>query len=171
MLPDLRLDIPTLEPDPVLLEQLSQLSRASVPARRNSAARSVAAAVTALLVGCLSWLTGTLPGVASPLQREPSHHGPSRGAPATTPDDKPRPAADPAPAGSGDALPGVPPAVASGHTKPHHDNGLHLGQTKPHQDNGHHGSQSKPHKPPKHPRDPKPPHHGSQGGHGNGHRA
>ena len=169
MLPDLRLDIPTLEPDPVLLEQLSQLSRASVPARRNSAARSVAAAVTALLVGCLSWLTGTLPGVASPLQREPSHHGPSRGAPATTPDDKPRPAADPAPAGSGDALPGVPPAVASGHTKPHHDNGLHLGQTKPHQDNGNHLGQTKPHHDNGNHHGQTKPHHNNGNGHGNGH--
>ncbi|MDX6372191.1 MAG: hypothetical protein QOD98_1179, partial [Nocardioidaceae bacterium] len=74
MLPDLRINAPRLEPDPVLLEQLSQLSRASArSAGPGRAARSLLSAATVLVVAGVSWLTGTMPGIASPFDRQPAH--------------------------------------------------------------------------------------------------
>ena len=65
MLPDLRINPPRLEPDPVLLEQLSQLSSASAArGATGHTARSLLSGATVVVVAGLSWLTGTLPGVA-----------------------------------------------------------------------------------------------------------
>ena len=92
VLPDLRIDVPALEPDPVLLEQLSQLSRASVaPARPEPGALGRGRGDVVVVAG-FSWLTGTLPGVASPFHREPAHHQPApREDPVPTPDGGTRP--------------------------------------------------------------------------------
>ena len=174
MLPDLKLDIPELEPDPVLLEQLSQLSAASVAPSVSGPARSFVAGATVVVVGGFSWLTGTLPGVASPFHRD--DHPAPRHAPAEPgqSDDTP---GDESGDDSGEA-PAVPPGQVlhpnkgkhNGQTKPHQnngnhtgqdddatdatddatddestDNGNHTGQTKPHQDNGNHTGQTKPH--------------------------
>ena len=124
---DLRIDIPELDPDPVLLAQLSQLSAASVPPRREGPVRFLVAAVTVLVLTSFSWLTGALPGVASPFDGIRDHHPAPQQAPATSP----APASE-----SSGATPG---ALPPGQTRTHHDNGNHTGLTKPnHQDNGNH---------------------------------
>src|SRR4051794_10523922 len=61
---DLRIDVPELEPDPVLLARLGQLSASSVPHRSEGPVRALVAAVTVLVLAVFSWLTGALPGVA-----------------------------------------------------------------------------------------------------------
>ncbi len=137
MLPDLRINAPLLEPDPVLLEQLSQLSRVSAPATApGRASRSLMSAATVLVVAAVSWLTGTLPGVASPFDRQPAHQPTHEHAPLTPSGEQPWPA---------DAVPPGPPIVPPGQAKPHQDNGNHTGQIKPHQNNGNHTGQIKPH--------------------------
>jgi hypothetical protein len=150
VLQELRIDVPELEPDPVLLTQLSQLSAASVPHRRDGPVRALVATVTVLVLVGFSWLTGALPGVASPFDGVREHRPAPQHAPRTSP------APDPAP-GAAAALPSQPAVLPPGQVKPHHngqhlgqtephqDNGLHLGQTKPHQNNGHHLGQTKPH--------------------------
>ena len=134
MLPDLRINPPRLEPDRVLLEQLSQLSRASAPvAGPGRASRSLMSAATVLVVASISWLTGTLPGIASPFDRQPAHQPTQQHAPLTPSGEQPRPGAE------------VPPLVVPpGQAKPHQNNGNHLGQVKPHQNSGNHTGQTKP---------------------------
>jgi len=131
VLQDLRIEVPQLEPDPVLLAQLSQLSAASAPHRREGPARAAVATISVLVLACFAWLTGAVPGVASPFNgvRDP------RPAPQHTP------SATPAPGLTSEA--GV--ALTSeatlppGQVRTHHDNGKHLGLTKPnHHDNGNH---------------------------------
>lgn len=72
----LRADVPALEPDPVLLAQLVQLSTtAAQPAasRRAHGARAMlVAAGAAGIVSGTAWLAGALPGTASPWH--PAHH-------------------------------------------------------------------------------------------------
>jgi hypothetical protein len=137
VLPDLRINAPCLEPDPVLLEQLSQLSRVSTPRGGHSrATRSLTSAATVLVVAGVSWLTGTLPGVASPFDRQPAHQPTHQLAPLVPSGDLPRP---------GTPVPPGPAVVPPGQAKPHHDSGNHTGQTKPHHDNGNHTGQTKPH--------------------------
>lgn len=61
----LRVDVPTLEPDPVFLARLSALSRSSAPAPRavrRHGVRALAAAATVAVVGTTSWAAGALPG-------------------------------------------------------------------------------------------------------------
>ena len=149
MLPDLRINAPRLEPDPVLLAQLSQLSRVSAPPSAPSrAGRSLLSAATVLVVAGVSWLTGTLPGVASPFDRQPAHQPTHQEGPLVPSDEQVEPGEVP----SGPAV--VPPGLAkphqdngnhTGQTKPHHNNGNHTGQTKPHHNNGNHTGQTKPH--------------------------
>jgi hypothetical protein len=137
VLPDLRINAPRLEPDPVLLEQLSQLSSASAPrVATGPTARSLISAATVVIVAGLSWLTGTLPGVASPFDREPAHQPTHQEAPLTPSGEQP---------GSGEVVPPAPAVVPPGQAKPHQDDGNHTGQTKPHQNNGNHTGQIKPH--------------------------
>jgi hypothetical protein len=162
VLTDLKIDIPELEPDPVLLAQLSQLSAASLPPRREGPVRLLVAAVTVLVLAFFSWLTGALPGVASPFDGVRNHHSAPQHAPRSSP--APTIESDDA-AAQPDVLP--PGQVRThqdsgnhtGLTKPnHHDNGNHLGlvdgqhdngnhtgQTKPHQNQGNHTGQTKPH--------------------------
>jgi hypothetical protein len=128
----------------VLLEQLSQLSRASTApsVAANGPVRSLVAAITVAVVGGFAWLTGTLPGVASPFDHDPApRQAPSEPAQTGGPSDE-------------SGLPGVPPGQTQprqdngnhyGQTKPHDNNGNHYGQTKPHQNNGNHYGQTKPH--------------------------
>jgi hypothetical protein len=138
VLPDLRIDPPRLEPDPVLLEQLSQLSSASAArGATGHTARSLLSAATVLVVAGLSWLTGTLPGVASPFDRHPTHQPTHQQAPLEPSGEQQLPLEDLVPPG--------PAIVPPGQVKPHQDNGNHFGQTKPHQDNGNHTGQTKPH--------------------------
>ncbi len=163
MLPDLELDIPLLEPDPVLLEQLAQLSATSVAPAGGGPVRTLVAAVTVVVVGGFSWLTGTLPGVASPFDGDggpaPQH------APADPGQDGIDPAGDPGAPGplevhsgrgshAGQTRPHQPDGAApsqqdsgnhTGQIKPHTDNGNHTGQIKPHTNNGNHTGQIKPH--------------------------
>ncbi|WP_157544857.1 hypothetical protein [Nocardioides halotolerans] len=152
MLPDLRIDVPELEPPAVLLEQLAQLSRqgaASAPHDGPGIVKAFLAAVSVSVLASVAWLTGTLPGVASPFTREPE----TRPAPQHA-------AAEPGTLALADedTEADAPPAVADGHAGAHHgkaqhggrttppqDNGHHTGQTKPHQNNGHHTGQTKPH--------------------------
>jgi hypothetical protein len=146
VLPDLKVDVPQLEPSPVLLEQLAQLSQLHAPpaaAGGPSSLRALMAAATVTVVGGVSWLTGTLPGVASPFAKEPPHRPASQHAPL-----------DPSPgaASAGHAAipsttpPSRPPGLAKPHHHSHHgQHGHHNGQTKPHQNNGNHTGQTKPH--------------------------
>ena len=136
MLPDLRIDPPRLEPDPVLLEQLSQLSGASAPRATGPTSRSLMSAATVVIVAGVSWLTGTLPGVASPFDRQPAHQPTHQQAPLTPSGEQP---------GSGEVVPPGPAVVPPGQAKPHQNNGNHTGQIKPHQNNGNHTGQTKPH--------------------------
>ena len=137
---DLRVEAPELEPSPVLLAQLSQLSAHSVataPAGGSRITRTLMAAASVTVLAGVSWLTGTMPGVASPFSRGPEHGHAQH-----------RPAEPSSDAAEESAVPFVPetrpPAVPPGQAKPHHDNGHHNGQTKPHQDNGHHNGQASP---------------------------
>ena len=108
-LPELRADIPALEPDPVLLGQLTELSAASAAAVARSSlrpARALATGAAALgLVAATTWIAGALPGVPSPIA--PHHPAPSH-APTK-----------PAPSHRGDArVPGADVAPTSGASLP-----------------------------------------------------
>src|SRR3954470_20460284 len=139
---DLRIDVPELEPDPVLLARLGQLSASSVPHRPEGPVRALVAAVTVLVLAVFSWLTGALPGVASPFDGVRDH----RPAPlhaSRTPPPPLRPRGPPPPWGSASdgesPLPSQPAALPPGQTRTHHDQGNHTGLTKPsHDDHGHH---------------------------------
>ena len=186
---DLKVEVPELEPSSVLLEQLSQLSQLSVASTGTGSRgkRAVVAAASVTVIAGASWLTGTMPGVASPFSRGPGHghaqHGPAEHAPGTPSDES----AVPYLSGT------LPPGQAkphrhgkgnhTGQTKPHHDNGNHTGQTKPHLNNGNHTGQTKPHlNNGNHTGQTKPHHTGAQsgqstgqstgqgGGQGSGHR-
>ena len=163
MFTELKIDVPELDPDPVLLAQLSQLSAASVPSRREGPVRLLVAAVTVVVLTCFSWLTGALPGVASPFDGPRDHRPAPQHAPSTSPSPAIKSGSAAAP------QPGtLPPGQTRTHqdngnhtglTKPNHhdngnhngltdgqqDNGNHYGQTKPHQNQGHHNGQTKPH--------------------------
>jgi hypothetical protein len=164
VLQDLRIDVPQLEPDPVLLAQLSQLSAASAPHRREGPARAAVATISVLVLACFAWLTGAVPGVASPFNGVRDPRPAPQHAPSATP--APGPASDAGVAlTTGTAL--APGQVRTEHdngnhtglTKPNHhdngnhtglygtqqDNGNHTGQTKPHANQGHHTGQTKPH--------------------------
>jgi len=191
VLTDLKLDVPVLDPDPVFLAQLSQLSAASVPSRREGPVRFLVAAVTVVVLTFFSWLTGALPGVASPFDGPRDHRPAPQHAPATSPARATKSSTGAVP------QPGaLPPGQTRTHqdngnhtglTKPHHqdngnhngltdgqqDNGNHTGQTKPHQNHGHHNGQTKPHQNHGHHNGQTKPHenHGHHNGQpgGNGH--
>jgi len=160
------MDIPELEPDPVLLAQLSQLSAASAPPRGSGPVRSLVAAVTVAVVGGFSWLTGTLPGVASPFHHEPADHAPlhapaepgqgdsdGTGPSVTSPGGTLTGRGDARGHGRSEQAPGqqsgqadeAPDTDSSDGDQAHQDNGNHYGQTKPHQNNGNHYGQTTPH--------------------------
>jgi hypothetical protein len=130
VLPELKIDIPELEPDPVLLAQLSQLSAVSVPPRREGPVRILVAAVTVVVLAFFSWLTGAVPGVASPFDGIRHHHS----APSQAPASPSAPALD-----GSDAAPPLPGALPPGQVRTHQDSGNHAGLTKPgHEDSGNH---------------------------------
>ncbi len=143
MLPDLKVEVPELEPSPVLLEQLVQLSRHSTPSVKSGGPgtmKALMAAASVTVIAAVSWLTGTMPGVASPFSREPTYrpapqHGPAEPSARAVSDDEAATTVTPPTEPPGQAKP----------DKPRDDNGLHLGQTKPHQNNGNHHGQTKPH--------------------------
>ena len=119
----LRADVPVLEPDPVLLAQLVQLSVAAgpgVPVRRSPGVLAVvAAAGAAVILSGTAWLAGALPGTVSPLH--PSHHGhslPSQHSSSPVP----RHASSPiAPGATGSAgVPEDPASATAGSTHPVH---------------------------------------------------
>jgi hypothetical protein len=91
---------------------------------------------TVLVVAGLSWVTGTLPGVASPFDGPPAHQPSHQQAPLEPSDEQSLPT---------DVVPPGPAVVPPGLVKPHQDNGNHTGQTKPHQNSGNHTGQTKPH--------------------------
>jgi hypothetical protein len=197
VLQDLKVEIPELEPPRVLLEQLAQLSQSSTPSAADSprTVKAFLATVSVTVLATVAWLTGTLPGVASPFTREPAtpHPAPQHApvepgtqtvsggeetVPVVAPEPKPKPHRNKGHHnGQGKPIRDNN-GLHLGQTEPHQDNGNHYGQTKPHHNNGNHNGQTKPHhnngqtKPPKPAKPPKPPHgngnHG--GGHGNGHR-
>ena len=159
-LPELRATVPALEPDPVLLGQLVELSAASTAAAGRTSLRPVRAlsvgAAALGLVAATSWIAGALPGVPSPIAPERAP-GPAPSAPATpsrTSDVRvPETDAAPTPGASRPhtEAPGVvPPTGTPGWTPPgkpsstadggraiglspskHPDAGKHLGQQKP----------------------------------------
>lgn len=102
-LPELRANVPALEPDAVLLGQLVELSAASTaavtarPKLRPVRALTVGAAALGL-VAATSWIAGALPGVPSPLVPGPDPTTPPT-APATPnrTSDVPVPGADDGP--------------------------------------------------------------------------
>lgn len=112
----LRADLRPVDPDPVLLAQLTQLSaRSTAPAPRPG--RSVGARLAMVLggtiaVGATSWAAGALPGTESPfgpderITHQPTDPKP-RGTRAPSPDAPASPAGEPtSPAGDGEAGPG-----------------------------------------------------------------
>lgn len=109
-LPQLRTTIPVLEPDPVLLGQLVELSAASsaAAARRTlRPGRALTTGAAALgLVAATSWIAGALPGVPSPIA---PHQVP---APAPTSTATPSRTAD-------DSVPGASLGPTSGVSRPH----------------------------------------------------
>jgi hypothetical protein len=155
MLPDLKIDIPQLEPDSRLLAQLSELSAASTPrGGGGGAVRVLMAAASVVLVAGVSWLTGTLPGANSPFRPEPvdsprHSQAPEKSAPGDTRvDDDLVPFGRPVePGGAGilATLPGHDNGNHYGQIKPHTNNGNHYGQIKPHTNSGNHTGQTKPH--------------------------
>jgi hypothetical protein len=73
-LPQLRVDVPTLEPDAALLARLVDIS-SSTPARttsRASSAKVLLVAASVALIAAVTWLVGALPGTSSPII--PAHH-------------------------------------------------------------------------------------------------
>lgn len=68
----LRVDVPTREPDAVLLEQLHQLSTASVRGERRAYPKVLAAFASVAALAATTWLAGAVPGTTSPLV--PPHH-------------------------------------------------------------------------------------------------
>jgi len=189
----LRVDVPTLEPDPVLLAQMVQLSSAKAPAVTTSRASSVKvllAAVGVAAVTATTWAAGAVPGVPSPIR--PAHHphtavspspSPTTGSATRTPgasdptSEAPgsiHPTPDSRPHGT---APGASPAVQRPGTRRQQDH------TGPHQGTGPHQHSLWPTTPtrpgagtrPQH--SPRPfgsefwqhGHHGSWGGHGTGH--
>jgi hypothetical protein len=156
MLPDLKIDVPQLEPDSRLLAQLSELSAASTPrgGGAGGAARVLMAAASVVLVAGVSWLTGTLPGTTSPFRPQPvdspTHsQAPEEPGPGdSSVDDDVAPFGRPFEAGHPGilaTLPGHDNGNHYGQIKPHTNNGNHYGQTKPHDNNGNHTGQTKPH--------------------------
>ena len=103
----LRVDVPTLEPDPVLLAQLVQVSSAHAPAATTSRATSVKvllAAAGVAAVTATTWVAGAVPGAPSPIR--PAHH--------------PHPVVSPSPAptnGAATPVPG-PTSLAPGSLRP-----------------------------------------------------
>lgn len=67
-LPGLRASVPALEPDPVLLAQLTALSSASARPARRAGGRIAVVTVGAVAIGSVSWLAGAVPGTRSPLE-------------------------------------------------------------------------------------------------------
>jgi hypothetical protein len=155
MLPDLKIDVPQLEPDSRLLAQLSELSAASTPrgGGAGGAVRVLMAAASVVLVAGVSWLTGTLPGTTSPFRPEPvdspSHsQAPDETGTGGVQDDGSVPFGrplEPGEAGILATLPGHDNGNHYGQLKPHTNNGNHYGQTKPHTNNGNHTGQTEPH--------------------------
>ncbi len=81
----LRVDVPTLEPDPALLERLVMASASSTPARRPArpaGIRLLVAAASVAMIGATTWVAGAIPGTESPLgpAMQPTH-GPSAPSP------------------------------------------------------------------------------------------
>lgn len=72
-LPDLRAGVPALEPDPVLLDQLTALSRTSARPARRAGGRIAVVTVGAVAIGSVSWLAGAVPGTQSPLEPATRH--------------------------------------------------------------------------------------------------
>jgi hypothetical protein len=85
--PLLRVVPPTLEPGPVLLHQLAELSASSSPSvrpARYAAVRALAGAATVAVIGATTWAAGAAPGsdltAGSPEHRRPAASGvPSAG--------------------------------------------------------------------------------------------
>lgn len=145
----LRVDVPTLEPDPVLLTQLVQLSSAKAPAATSSRASSVKvllAAVGVAAVTATTWAAGAVPGVPSPIR--PAHHphtavspspSPTTGSATRTPG-----ASDPTSEAPGSihptpdgrphsAAPGASPTIQRPGTRPKQDHtGAHHGSKRHH---------------------------------------
>lgn len=145
----LRVDVPTLEPDPVLLAQLVQLSSAKAPAATSSRASSVKvllAAVGVAAVTATTWAAGAVPGVPSPIR--PAHHPHTAVTPSPSPTTGPATrtpgASDPTSEAPGSihptqdgrphsAAPGVSPTIQRPGTRPKQEHtGPHHGSLRHH---------------------------------------
>ncbi|MCA1983617.1 hypothetical protein [Nocardioides nematodiphilus] len=76
-IPRLRVEVPTLEPDAVLLDQLVSLSSASAPAATSSRASSMKvllAAAGVAAVATTTWAAGAVPGSLLPARPAPHPH-------------------------------------------------------------------------------------------------
>jgi hypothetical protein len=75
----LRVDVPTLEPDAVVVERLAAASARSTPSRRTSRSVGLRAAFVAAVVaslGATTWAAGALPGVDTPFRHREIQHAP-----------------------------------------------------------------------------------------------
>jgi ribonuclease E len=77
--PSLRLEIPTLEPEPAFVYRLASLSAEAAPApvsSRRRGPRMVVPAVALASLATTSWLAGAVPGASSPLRDGTPSHAP-----------------------------------------------------------------------------------------------
>jgi hypothetical protein len=75
----LKVDVPTLEPDAVMLDRLVALSAGSTPSRGTSRSVGLRVAFVATVVaslGATTWAAGAIPGVEAPLQHRVIEHEP-----------------------------------------------------------------------------------------------
>lgn len=75
----LRIDVPTLEPDAVLVDRLAAASATSTPSRGTSRSVGLRAAFVAVVVaslGATTWAAGALPGVDTPFRHREIQHAP-----------------------------------------------------------------------------------------------
>ena len=131
--PGLRVDVPTLEPDSVMLERLSALSAASTPSAGRSRSVGLRVAFVATVVaslGATTWAAGALPGVDTPFRHRQIEHAAL--VPIPTAGDTGSPQSDVAPSGGPTSL-GLPdhkPARPPSHHRGHHGKGHGTPATK-----------------------------------------
>ena len=97
----LRVDVPTLEPDAVLVDRLAAASTGSTPSRGTSRSVGLRMAFVATVVaslGATTWAAGAIPGVDTPFHHQEIQHAPL--VPIIPSGDVGSPQSDPSTAGS-----------------------------------------------------------------------
>ncbi|MEZ0578546.1 hypothetical protein [Nocardioides sp. MH1] len=141
--PRLRVAPPTLEPDPVLLHQLSELSMSSTPSARtarHAGRRALAGAAAVAVIGGTTWVAGAAvgPGLGTRHAQQPTHTS-SVASPGEAVVGTPQP--DDATSAPGSPWsPGLPGTGPSASHRAHHSQGRHDGTPGRSADHGHPGN-------------------------------